>query len=140
MGSFYWIFGVFEFLLVVGVRVWGFHEMNVTGDLMGALVLFVIGSILIYGGARSLRGRPDSIGFTIVGGMLGYLLAGIYILVIFSTLSVMLLTGEGEVGWSVIIEGVVPQVYLVLPLLFLTIPIFRALGKKKQENGGEGKR
>ena len=112
--------------------------LNVKGDIMGSMVMIVTGFLLFYGGVNYLKGQSKGIGFSTVGVILALLLTSVYILIFLSGTSVDLMTGEADIGLDAMIRELVPQIFLVIPIAMMGIPIMKVARKLKRPNTGHG--
>ncbi len=127
VGSSYLIFSMFQFLEGAGVPVPFASTLNVPGDMAAGFVLLITGILLAAGGVVGSRGEGDGSGFIMVGYFMGSFLAAVQILILLSTMATTSLSGEGSVDPALISGGIVPGLYMVLPLLLLSSPVMKVL-------------
>jgi hypothetical protein len=139
MGSLYLLGAALEIIFLAGIGRGELEYLNFSGDIMGSLVMVVTGSLLAYGGYLTSKGMNRGLGFITVGILMGILLALVYLLVLISGYAVEYLSGEAEIGWEHLINGIVPEFYLAIPLLLpaqLLLRIAASLGKSVPPQGG----
>jgi hypothetical protein len=127
IGGLYVILSISQFLEGGGVQVPLASVLNIAGDMAAGFVLFITGILLIAGGVVGFKGERDGSGYIVVGYFMGLFLAGVHLLIILSDSTTASLTGEESVDMEFILGGIVPGLYMLIPLLFLSPPVFGIL-------------
>lgn len=109
-GIMYVLFGVLQ-----TVAATGFIDIPlVPGNIMGALVLVVIGSVFLFGYKELKEGIAGGVAFIVVGIMLSVIFGVLYLLVMGAdTISAYVLSSEDFQNWSPL-DDLRPELYLSL--------------------------
>jgi hypothetical protein len=132
IGSLYCIFAISQILEGVGLSLPITDEINIPGDLASGFVLMITALLLLTGGIYNLKGDRDGNGFIMVGFIMGLFLSSVHLLVLLSSIATTSLRGEGEIDIFFILDGLVPGLYLVIPLFLLAVPNIRTFKETRR--------
>ena len=142
VGVVYLTFGLIQLMVSFGI-IFG-HELSgllskrlyIPNDLLGSLILILIGCIFLFGTSKLNHWNPDGTAFIFVGIFLALVFMTIYLIMILANaIEAYLITSAEFVDWTPL-NDLKPGIYLgLLPLIGLLIwhDKFRLTGKVKTD-------
>lgn len=130
----YIIFGAVQILKVFDAVAFLEDLILVPEDLMGGLVLMVIGIVFLFGGRKYGNSANEGLSFLLVAGILGLFFSMVYSLILFADIAeAELLMNEDWDDWAMV-DSIRPGIYLgILSAMHLLIS-FKKLRTRTRNN------
>jgi len=118
VGSLYVLFGLIQLLVGLGYGSGWTDAMFIPADLVGGLILILIGTVFLYGFRELNAGLDGGVAYIYVGLMLALVFTTLYLLMMGAdALEAYVIQSEDFLGWTPL-DDMNPIIYLgVLPLI-----------------------
>ena len=133
IGSLYMLFGIIQFIVGFGISSDLTSDIFIHGDIIGGLILVLIGVVFIFGFRELRKGISEGVAYIYIGIILGLIFLVIYLLIILAnSIEAYLIMSDEFSTWSPV-DDLNPGVYMGVITLIGFI-IWRSRFSLKQRN------